>query len=61
MAVDHFGLTNRDLKSIIIYGFKRCFFQRDYREKRVYVRRMIDYYKEIEEKHQINIEPVNDY
>ncbi len=61
LAVDHFRLSPRDLKSIIIYGFKRSFFPRSYREKRVYVRRMIDYYKEIERKHNINVEPVNEY
>ena len=61
LAVDHFGLTNRDLKSIIIYGFKRSFFPRDYRQKRIYVRRVIDYYREVEKRHKINVEPVNDY
>ena len=61
LAVDHFGLSNRDLKSIIIYGFKRSFFPRDYRQKRIYVRRIIDYYKEIEKKHEVDVAPVNDY
>lgn len=61
LAVDHFGLSNRVLKSIIIYGFKRSFFPKDYRQKRIYVRRVIDYYKEIEHKHNIHVEPVNDY
>lgn len=61
LAVDHFGLTPRDLKSIIIYGFKRSFFPKDYRQKRIYVRRIIDYYKAIENKHQIGVEPVNEY
>jgi len=61
LAVASFGLTNRDLKNIIIYGFKRSFFQRDYRQKRIYVRRVIDYYHHLEEKHGIGVEPVNEY
>ena len=61
LAIDHFGLSRRDLKSIIIYGFKRSFFPRDYRQKRIYVRRVIDYYKDIERKHKVSIEPVNEY
>ena len=61
LAVDHFRLTNRELKNIIIYGFKRSFFPRNYREKRTYVRRVIDYYSKVEEKHRVNVEPVNGY
>jgi len=61
LAVDHFGLSNRDLKSLIIYGFKRSFFPKPYAEKRRYVRGVIDYYREIEEKHGIGVEPVNEY
>ena len=61
LAVSNFGLTKRDLKNIIIYGFKRSFFPRDYREKRIYVRRIIDYYQEIEKKHSSPVEPVNEY
>jgi len=61
LAVDNFNLTARDLKSIIIYGFKRSFFPRGYREKRIYVRRVIDYYRSVEQKHGINVEPVNEY
>ncbi len=61
LAVDNFGLTPRDLKSIVIYGFKRSFYPKDYRQKRIYVRRIIDYYREMEDKHRIGVEPVNDY
>jgi adenosine deaminase len=61
LAVKHFGLTPRELKNIIIYGFKRSFYPKDYRQKRIYVRRIIDYYSQIEAKHGIGIEPVNDY
>ncbi len=61
LAVDNFALTARELKNIIIYGFKRSFFPKDYRQKRIYVRRVIDYYKTIERKHGILTENVNDY
>ncbi|CAM2008027.1 adenosine deaminase family protein [Acanthopleuribacter pedis] len=61
LAVDHFGLSNRDLKSIIVYGFKRGFFPRDYRQKRIFVRRIINYYHEMEKKHKIDVAPVNEY
>ena len=61
LAADNFALTARELKSIIIYGFKRSFFPRDYRQKRIYVRRVIDYYRKIELEHGIDVEPVNEY
>ena len=48
MAIDHLGLTRHDLKSIIIYGFKRSFFPGSYQRKRAYVRQIIDYYETIE-------------
>ncbi len=61
LAVEHFALSPRTLKSIIIYGFKRSFFPGNYRAKRTYVRRIIDYYRLMEKKHKIDIEPVNEY
>lgn len=39
------------LKHTIIYGFKRSFFSGGYLNKRRYVRRIIDYYEEIERRH----------
>jgi adenosine deaminase len=48
MAVQHFNIQYRQLKNIIIYGFKRSFFPGSYSEKRAYVRRIIDYYETIE-------------
>lgn len=51
LAVDKLGITRQDLKSIIIYGFKRSFFPGDYLSKRSYVRGVIDYYDAIEKKH----------
>lgn len=61
LAVDNFDISNRDLKSLIIYGFKRSFFPHPYAQKRKYVRGVIDYYREVEEKHGIGVEPVNEY
>jgi adenosine deaminase len=51
LAVKHMGLDRHDLKSIIVYGFKRCFMPVTYLKKRSYVRRIIDFYKQVELKH----------
>jgi adenosine deaminase len=48
LAVSHLGLDHHDLKSIIIYGFKRSFMHDGYLAKRAYVRQIIDYYESIE-------------
>jgi adenosine deaminase len=57
LAVDHLGLNKRDLKSIIIYGFKRSFFPGTYLSKRNYVRQIIDYYDHIEKQFFPNATP----
>ena len=51
LAVKHLGLNRHDLKSIIIYGFKRSFFPGSYQRKRAYVRQVIDFYEAVERKH----------
>lgn len=61
LAVDNFALTPRELKNIVIYGFKRSFFPKPYTQKRIYVRRIIDHYQAVERKHKISVEPVNEY
>jgi adenosine deaminase len=42
-AVEAFKLTEREVRDILIYGFKRSFFPGTYLEKRTYVREMIDF------------------
>lgn len=48
LAITCFRLTRRELKNIIIYGFKRSFYPGSYARKREYVRKVIDFYEEIE-------------
>ena len=48
LAVKHFSLTKRDLRHHVIYGFKRSFFPGNYLAKRAYVRRIIDFYEQVE-------------
>ena len=42
-AVEAFALTEREVRDILIYGFKRSFFPGTYMEKRSYVREVIDF------------------
>jgi adenosine deaminase len=53
LAIDGFGLTPKQLKNIMVYGFKRSFFYGSYPEKRAYVRKVIDYYERLEREHGI--------
>ena len=48
-AVQLFDLDASELKDVLIYGFKRSFFPGHYKEKRAYVRRIIDYYEAVKE------------
>ncbi len=42
-AVETFNLEPRELKNILIYGFKRSFFPGPYSDKRDYVRSVLDH------------------
>lgn len=48
-AVDNLGLAAEDLRDTIIYGFKRSFYPGSYLDKRRYVRKIIDYYGDVEQ------------
>jgi adenosine deaminase len=47
LAIEHFDITPKQLKNVIVYGFKRSFFPDSYTRKRDYVRRCINYYEEL--------------
>ena len=53
-AVESFSITPKELKDIVIYGFKRSFFPKSYLIKRKYVRSVIDYYEKLEKKFNID-------
>jgi len=48
LAVQGFDIQPKQLKNMIIYGFKRSFFYKPYTEKRRYVRTIINYYERLE-------------
>ena len=49
--VDAFPVSPAMLRNVILHGFKRSFYQGSYREKRAYVRQIIDYYDRVAEAH----------
>ena len=48
LAIEGFDIGPKQLKNILIYGFKRSFFYRSYPEKRQYVRRITNHYERLE-------------
>ncbi len=56
LALENFNIRPRDLKNIIVYGFKRSFYPGSYVEKRKYTRRVISYLEKIAKKHGINLD-----
>jgi len=53
LAIDHFGLSAKQLKDIVMAGFKRSFFPSPYTDRRAYVRQVMDYYDSIAEKYHV--------
>jgi len=51
LAVDNFSIRPKDLKNIVLYGFKRSFYPGPYSERRQYVRQVMNYYDKIAKKH----------
>lgn len=50
LAIEGFGIEPKQLKNMLIYGFKRSFFYKPYAEKRRYVRKIINHYERLEKK-----------
>lgn len=48
LALDNFPISQRQLKDILVYGFKRSFYYKPYPKKREYVRKVINYYEKLE-------------
>ncbi len=46
-AVNAFDLSLKELKNLIVYGFKRSFYPGTYREKRDYVRKCMEYFEKV--------------
>ena len=53
LAVETFGLSKKQLKDICISGFKRSFYPGSYKERRAYVRTVMDYYDTLEKRFQV--------
>jgi len=53
LAIDNFDITPKNLKNMIIYGYKRSFFYQPYPKKREYVRQVINYYEKLEREYNI--------
>lgn len=49
LAVENLKMTRRELRNVVVAGFKGSFFPGDYTEKRAYVRQVIDRFEAIEQ------------
>lgn len=54
-AVEAFGLKARELKDLLIYGFKRSFFRGPYPQKRQYVRGILNHMEDVMLAHGIDV------
>jgi adenosine deaminase len=50
LAIDTFHISADGLRDLVVYGFKRSFFPGEYREKRRYVRGVLDHYTRVLER-----------
>lgn len=57
LALRNFNIAPRQLRDILVYGFKRSFFPGTYQEKRAYVREVIDFYDAVARKHGVPSTP----
>jgi len=53
LALDTFAIGPKELRNIIVYGFKRSFYFHPYPEKRKWVRKVIDMYDRVAKEHDV--------
>lgn len=57
LAVDAFAMSHKQLRNVLIHGFKRSFYPGAYTEKRAYVRQIIDFYDAVAARHAVAAPP----